>query len=132
MASKRKNFIEESLALNKKQTPSDKIFGGVSLGVGALALFLLAIVFVLYLSLSYAVIVETPVYLYAWLLVFYPILALTIAGLYFSIGQIMRNPYLSTILGAILNGAALIALIVTTIVQAVLYDQIFIVPFYFL
>ena len=127
----KKNFIDEALELDEKQTPSDRIFNAVALGTGIFAGLLLLVCLILYLSITQAAVLDTPFYIYAWLLLFYPILIMALVGLYFSVGQLMRNHYFTTIFAVLLNTLAAAALITVLIIQAA-RGQIYIVPFYFL
>ena len=126
MAGKRKNILQESIDLCEKKTPSDTIFSSIGILTGTIAGVLLIICLIVFLVAprSYAV--------YAWYFLYYPSLTLVIVGLFCTSGQLIRNNYLSTIVGLIINILVAIALIIISIMQGVLYGQVLVFPFYFL
>ena len=136
MAHKRKNFIEDAIELNAKQTPSDKIFSVLGIVTGAVACLLLLACLIAFLSTTSGGEFGAP---YAsryyaaliWYLLYYPMLIIVITGLFCSSGQLIRNRYFSTFIALLLNSLAAITILTVSIVQGVVYGQVFAFPFYF-
>jgi|GEM_PF-2266710 len=126
MNSKKKNFIEKSLELEEKKTPSDKIFSIVSICAGSVAIILLLFALVMFLSMP------QDYKHFAWFYLYYPIIVIALAGIICASGQMMRNHYFSTILALAFNALAVLTLIVVSIIQGALHGQVFAFPFYFI
>ena len=126
MSKKRKNLIQKSIELDERKTPSDTIFSSLGLLVGAAAGVLLTICLIVFLAASreYAIVF--------WYFLYYPTIILIIVGLFCTAGQMIRNHYLSTIIGLIINTALAITMITISLVQGIRYGQVFAFPFYFL
>lgn len=129
VSKRRKNSIQDSIQesyeLDSKTPRSDKVFNFLGLFSGSAALILLSITLLVFV---FARDFSVPV----WYFLFYPILVSIILGLYCCIGQIVRNRFLSIVVGIIFNGIALIAVLVVIIVQSALHTWPFIFPLYFL
>lgn len=118
----KKTFIDESIELDEKQTPSDKVFNVVSLLCGAAAAALLLICLIFYFTLP-------DVAVLAWIYAFYPIVVFVAAGTFCSAAQLLRNRYFTSVAAFILNIAGIVAAITVLIVQAAVYKEVFIAPF---
>jgi len=121
---KKKNFIEHSIELDEKKTPSDKIFSVVGISTGFVSVFLLLFSLLMFLlARDYSHLV--------WYYLYYPTIVIAIAGLICAGGQLVRNHYFSTILALGFNTIAVLTLIIVSIIQGVVYGQVFAFPFYF-
>jgi len=123
MKDKKKNPIISSIDLDKKKPPSDKIFSGLGIGTGVLAILLLTICLMFFVAarhLSRSV----------WFFLYYPMILLIMVGLVCTVGQLLRNKYFTTVIGLILNATAAIVILIVSIYQGVVYGQVFAFPFY--
>lgn len=117
--------IAESLEMEEKSAPSDRLYNGLSLAcsIAAVALFLTSIV---------TYFVNRDAGLAVFLRIFYPMLILMIAGLALGLTELLRNRYFTSVLSVQLSAIAFLATIAFVIAQGVLYGRVFILPFNYL
>ena len=126
MSKKRKNLIQQSIELDEKKTPSDTILSSVGILTGVAAGILLTICLIVFFAANREYAVSF------WYFLYYPTIILIIVGLFCTCWQMMRNHYLSTIIGLIINSLLAVTIITVSLVQGILYGQVFAFPFYFL
>ncbi len=107
---------------DKKATPSDKVFNIIGLTCGIISVTILLACLIIF---SFWPKGSAYTFIYA----FYPLVILLIVGTFCSAAQLLRNRYLSSLAGFILNVMSIIAVVVILIVQAVVNKQVLIIPF---
>lgn len=115
------NFINESLKLNKKQSPLDKRFNAISLICAFFCVFAWAAFFCI-LAINF------NIGLSYFSIGFYFIAALTLIGLFFSVKELLRNRYFDSLLSFTLLTMSFIAILTTIITQFVALQIIYIFP----
>lgn len=116
---------KDILELDKKQTPSDKLYNTISLICGIVGLVFLAVSLIIQF-------ISRDVALAIWQYGFYVAFICVIVGMACATCELIRNYYIISIASFAMSAFGFAALITTVIVQAVLYKQIFLIPFYFL
>ena len=115
-------FIDDSVEMDSKCSYSHGVFTLVTIiaiSASAVMEVLCAILFL----------VNEELGLYVYQLLFYPTAIGLIITFFYSIPELLRNIYMSSLLAVILAGVLTVLLIVSIILQAVFLGKVYIIPF---
>lgn len=117
--------LAQSLEMDEKSVYSHKVFKTVSIISCVAAAVMEVLCIVLYF-------VNAELGLYFYSMLFYPMAILLLITFFFSVPELLRNIYMSSLISLILASVMSIVLIVSIFLQAFLLGKVYIVPFLFL
>ncbi len=117
-------FIDDSIQMDDKCVFSHRVFNLIALlsavGAGVMELLCLILYFV-----------NPSLGLYVYSLVFYPVSICLVLIFFFSIPELLRNIYLSSLISVVTGSILTIALVVSLFLQAFCLGTVHVVPFVF-
>ncbi len=118
-------FIDDSIQMDDKCVFSHRVFNLITLlsAIGAGVMELLC--FILYFTVP-------DIGLYVYSLVFYPICICLVLVFFFSIPELLRNIYMTSLISVIAGGILTAVLIVSILLQVFMLGTVYIVPFIYL
>lgn len=118
-------MIDNSIELEEKSSPSDKLFNKLSIVFAAVSLGIFFICLVMFC-------VDKNIGLNLFKYAVYPIILINLFSYVFSIPQLLRNRYFSALLGFLIAAACLIGVIIFVVFQYIYFGRVYMVPFVFL
>lgn len=116
--------LAQSMEMDDKSVYSHKVYNTVALISSITSAVLEVLCFILYLTVP-------QIGLYTFSLVFYPLAILLLVTFFFSIPELLRNIYMSSLIALLVASVMIILLIVAVFLQGFLLGTVYIVPFMF-
>lgn len=114
--------IQGSMELEEKGTRSDHIYNMVALVCALVAA-------ALELSSLIAFLIYNTAGFRLWSIFFYPMLIAIIGAFFFSTSELFRNRYFKSLLAFLIASIVTVIAVIFIVVQAVVYKQVYIIPF---
>lgn len=118
-------FIDDSIQMDDKCVFSHRVYNLIAVLSAVAAAVMEVLCLILYLVLP-------DIGLYVYRIVFYPTSICLVLTFFFSIPELLRNIYMSSLVALIIGSVLTVALIVSLFLQGFLLGTIHVIPFLYL